>query len=112
MTEYDEQLADYEGQLAEYEERLDEYEEKQSVGYGLQTKYTAQSIDGEDQSAEYKELLAEYKELLDEYQEAQKIGIVTPPTEPKETKWNTKIVILSFWCSNCSPYTKKYNNME
>ncbi len=85
VTEYDEQLAEYEEQLAEYEKRLDEYEEKQSVGYELQTKYTAQSIDGEDQSAEYKELLAEYKELLDEYQEVNADGSVTPPTEPEET---------------------------
>ncbi|KKI00138.1 hypothetical protein EO95_07460 [Methanosarcina sp. 1.H.T.1A.1] len=82
----DKQLAEYKEQLAEYEERLDKYEEKQSVGYGLQTKNAVRSIEGEDQSAEYKELLVEYKELLDEYQEAQKVGIVTPPTEPEDTK--------------------------
>ena len=90
----DTQVAEYEKRLAEYDERLAEYDEKQSGGYGQQTKYTVQPVDREDQAAEYKELLAEYKGLLDEYQEAQKVGIVTPPTEPEETKWNAKIIIL------------------
>ena len=93
-AEYDERLAEYDERLAEYEKQLAEYEREQSVKYDPSTKYKIHTVYEENQSAEYEELLAEYKELLDEYQEAQKVGIVTPPTEPEEPKWNTKIVIV------------------